>query len=72
MAVGVNEHRRAPLLCILADVSRSGKPGAEVSHPGHNVPFKTEFRGVDLVILPPHLGAAAEVRWVACLAARIE
>lgn len=43
-----------------------------MSHPGHNVPFNTEFGGVDLVGLPRHLGAAAEVRSVACLAARMK
>jgi hypothetical protein len=35
-----------PFLRILADVSRSGKPVAEVSHPGHNVPFDFDFAGV--------------------------
>jgi hypothetical protein len=43
-----------------------------VSHPGHNVPFKTEFGGVELVDLPLDLGAAAEVQSVARLVARMK
>lgn len=41
MSTGVH-----PFLRILTDVSRSGKPVAEVSHSGQNVPFDLDFTGV--------------------------